>query len=260
MHGSYWQNNYVALKTLVRREVLRFMRIWPQTLLPPIVTTVLYFLIFGTLIGSQISDVKGFSYVEFIAPGLVLMTAINNAYGNVVASFYSARFHGNIEEMLISPMPSYIILTGFIVGGTLRGVVVGILVSIAAMMFSPLAFTNLWGAILVMILTCALFSLAGLINGIYAKSFDGISIIPTFVLLPLTYLGGVFYSVDMLPEFWRNLSLLNPIFYMLNAYRETTIGASDIPFNTSLMIIVGFIIAMTAFCLYLLNKGIGIRR
>ena len=257
--ANYWHNNFIALKTLIRREVLRFMRIWPQTLLPPAVTTILYFVIFGELIGSQIDDIKGFRYVEFIAPGLVLMTALSNAYGNVVSSFYSAKFHRNIEEMLISPMPSYIILAGFVTGGVLRGVTVGIIVTFVAMYFTPLYFTNIWQTIIVMILTCVMFSLAGLINGIYARSFDGISIIPTFVLLPLTYLGGVFYSIDMLPEFWRNISLFNPLFYILNAYRESTLGVSDIPFSTTMIVIIPFITALTLFCLYLLRKGVGIR-
>ena len=259
MKKDYPHNNAVALYTLIYREILRFMRIWPQTLLPPAVTTVLYFVIFGKLIGSRIGAVQGFDYVEFIAPGLVLMSAITNAYGNVVASFYSAKFHGNIEEMLISPMPSYVILAGFVTGGILRGVTVGVIVSITAMFFAPLSFASVWLSLLVLVVTCTLFSVAGLINGIYAKSFDGISIIPTFVLLPLTYLGGVFYSVDILPEFWRQVSLFNPVFYMLNAYRGSTLGVSDVPVAISFAIVFVFLALSSGFALYLLRRGVGIR-
>lgn len=249
----------VALYTLIRREVIRFMRIWPQTLLPAAVTTVLYFVIFGKLIGARVGDIQGFSYIDFIAPGLVMMTALTNAYNNVASSFFSAKFHGNIEEMLISPMPNYIILVGFVIGGILRGLAAGVIVSLIAVFFTPLLFNNIGSSLLVMVITCALFALAGLINGIYTKSFDGISIIPTFVLLPLTYLGGVFFPVDLLSGLWQKVSLLNPLFYIINAYRSSTLGISDVPFIPSVMMILLLVIAATLFSLHLLRKGVGIR-
>ena len=249
----------VALYTLTRREVLRFARIWIQTLLPPAVTTVLYFVIFGKLIGSQIGDVGAHSYIEYIIPGLVLMSVITNAYANVVASFYSSRFHGNIEEMLISPMPAAVILAGFVIGGVLRGLTVGVVVLAVSAFFGHLPFPDAGLAALVLLLTATLFSMAGLVNGVYAKSFDGIAIIPTFVLMPLTYLGGIFYSIEMLPDFWRAVSLLNPIFYMINVFRESALGSSDVGVGVSLAVIVLFLVAFTAFCLYLLERGVSIR-
>ena len=249
----------VALYTLTRREVLRFARIWIQTLLPPAVTTVLYFVIFGELIGSQIGDVGPHRYVEYIIPGLILMSVITNAYANVVASFYSSKFHGNIEEMLISPMPAYVILAGFVIGGVLRGLTVGVVVLAVSLLFGRLPFPDVGLAVLVVVLTATLFSMAGLINGVYAKSFDGISIIPTFLLMPLTYLGGIFYSIEMLPEFWRIVSLLNPIFYMINVFREGTLGGSDIGTGVALVIITAFLVIFTVVCLYLLDRGVGIR-
>ncbi|MDD9807716.1 MAG: ABC transporter permease [Gammaproteobacteria bacterium] len=249
----------VALYTLTRREVLRFARIWIQTMLPPAVTTVLYFVIFGKLIGSQIGPIDGHSYIDYIIPGLILMSVITNAYANVVASFYSSKFHGNIEEMLISPMPAYIILAGFIIGGVLRGLLVGAVVFGVSLFFGHLPYPDIGLTLLMLLMTAALFSMAGLINGVYAKSFDGISIIPTFVLTPLTYLGGIFYSLEMLPDFWRGVSLLNPIFYMINVFREGALGSSDIGAGFAIGITALFLVAFTAICLYLLDRGVGIR-
>ncbi|MBU1192649.1 MAG: ABC transporter permease [Gammaproteobacteria bacterium] len=254
-----FNEKYIALKTIVIREVLRFTRIWIQTVLPPVITTALYFIIFGNLIGSQIGDMGGFRYMDYIVPGLIMMAVITNSYANVVSSFYGSKFQHNIEEMLVSPTPNYLIVSGFVMGGLARGITVGIAVTLISLFFSDLQIHNLWVAGSVVVLTSILFALAGLINGVYAKSFDDISIIPTFVLTPLTYLGGIFYSIDMLPAFWQNASLVNPILYMVNAFRFGILGVSDISLWSSYAIILGFIAALFIFSLYLLNKGHGIR-
>ncbi len=249
----------IAFQTILIREVLRFSRIWIQTILPPVITTALYFLIFGTLIGSQIGDMDGVPYMDYIVPGLIMMAVITNSYANVVSSFYGAKFQHNIEEMLVSPTPNYLILLGFVAGGMARGISVGIAVTLVSLLFSSLQFYHFGVIISVVILTSALFSLAGFINGIYANSFDDISIIPTFVLTPLTYLGGIFYSIHMLPEFWQTLSLGNPILYMVNAFRYGFLGISDISLYASYGIILSVIGFLYGFSLYLLRKGKGIR-
>lgn len=250
---------WVAYYTLLRREVLRFSRIWVQTILPPVITTALYFVIFGRLIGPQIGDMQGFKYIDYIVPGLIMMAVITNSYANVVSSFYSSKFQHNIEEMLVSPTPNYIILLGYVSGGVCRGLSVGIAVTAVSWFFTDLDFTNVAVIVSTVLCTTILFSLAGLINGIYAQSFDDISIIPTFVLTPLTYLGGVFYSIDMLSPFWQNLSHLNPILYMVNTFRYGFLGVSDISLLLSYSIIICFIIILSIFALNLLNKGHGIR-
>lgn len=249
----------VALKTIATREILRFSRIWIQTVLPPVITTALYFVIFGNLIGPRIGKMDGFDYMEFIIPGLIMMAVITNSYANVVSSFYGSKFQRHIEEMIISPTPNYIILIGYVCGGVARGLTVGIAVTVVSLVFHPLNIHSLWVMFSMIILTAILFSLAGLINGVFAKSFDDISIIPTFVLTPLTYLGGIFYSISMLPEFWQHLSLANPILYMVNAFRYGFLGVSDISLMTSYAIIIAFIITLYLFSLYLLRKGHGIR-
>ena len=249
----------VALKTIATKEILRFSRIWIQTVLPPVITTALYFVIFGNLIGPRIGKMDGFDYMEFIIPGLIMMAVITNSYANVVSSFYGSKFQRHIEEMIISPTPDYIILLGFICGGVARGLAVGVAVTMVSLVFHPLNIYSLWIMFSMIILTAILFSLAGLINGVYAKSFDDISIIPTFVLTPLTYLGGIFYSINMLPEFWQQLSLANPILYMVNAFRYGFLGISDISLMTSYVIIIAFIITLYFFSLYLLKNGHGIR-
>jgi len=249
----------IALKAIITKEILRFSRIWIQTVLPPVITTALYFIIFGNLIGPRIGEMDGFGYMEFIIPGLIMMAVITNSYANVVSSFYGSKFQRHIEEMLISPVPNYIILIGYISGGVARGLTVGVAVTVVSLVFHPLNIHSLWVMFSMIILTAILFSLAGLINGVYAKSFDDISIIPTFVLTPLTYLGGIFYSISMLPEFWQQLSLANPILYMVNAFRYGFLGVSDISLLTSYAISIGFIIALYMYSLYLLRKGHGIR-
>ncbi len=254
-----WFKQITAFNTLLIKEVTRFVRIWVQTMLPPAITTVLYFIIFGKLIGSQLGDIDGYSYIDYIVPGLILMAVITNSYANVVSSFFSHKFHRNIEEMIISPMPNYIILVGFIAGGVTRGVIVGVIVYVVSIFFTALPFSSPALALVILLLTAILFSLAGFINGIYARSFDDITIIPSFVLTPLTYLGGIFYSVEMLSPPWRDISLLNPILYMINGFRRGLLGVSDIDPLISITITLVFIVALTLASLHLLNKGTRIK-
>ena len=249
----------VALKTIAVKEYLRFIRIWIQTILPPAISVGLYFIIFGELIGSQINDIDGFKYMDYIVPGLILMSVITNAYANVVSSFFSAKFHRSVEEMLVSPLPNYIILMGFVSGGLARGIIVGITVTLVSMFFSDFQIYSYSVTIAVFVLTSILFALAGFINAAYARSFDDITIIPTFVLTPLTYLGGIFYSIKMLPDFWQSVSLVNPILYMINAFRYGLLGVSDIDLSTAFIIIVGFIVALFYFSLRLLRLGVGLK-
>lgn len=254
-----WREQLIAIKAILWKEVLRFARLWLQTILPPMITTALYFVIFGRLIGSQISDMDGFPYMDYIVPGLILMAVITNSYGNVVASFYSSKFQRNIEEMLVSPLPNYLIMIGFVGGGLARGIAVGGAVTIVSLFFTTIPLHNLWVAISVLVLTSILFSLGGLINAIYATSFDDITVIPTFVLTPLTYLGGVFYTVAMLPPFWQSISLANPILYMVNAFRYGLLGVSDVNLGVAYMAIIGFISVLFWYALSLLNRGYGVR-
>lgn len=219
---------WIAFRTILRKEIKRFTRIWVQTLLPPAITMALYFVIFGKLIGSRIGEMDGFSYIQFVAPGLIMMSVLTNSYSNVVSSFFSAKFQRSIEEILVSPTPNYIILLGYCMGGVARGLAVGVLVTLLSLAFTDLHVHSWTVTIAIVVLTSMLFSLAGFINAVYANSFDDISIIPTFVLTPLTYLGGVFYSIHLLPEFWQGVSQLNPILYMVNAFRYGMLGVSDI--------------------------------
>ncbi|MGB5641363.1 MAG: ABC transporter permease [Sedimenticolaceae bacterium] len=249
----------VAFMTIVTKEILRFARIWVQTLLPPAITMALYFVIFGKLIGSQIGDMEGFHYIDFIVPGLILMSVISNSYANVVSSFYSSKFQHNIEELLIAPLPNFVILAGYVAGGVARGVVVGVVVTAVSMFFTDLQIHSYGISLAVFVLTSILFATAGFINAVYANSFDDISIVPTFVLTPLTYLGGVFYSISMLPEFWQKVSLANPVLYMVNAFRYGLLGFSDISMWQAFAIIFGFIILLGAFAMWLLSRGVGIK-
>jgi ABC-2 type transport system permease protein len=254
-YSDYW----TAFQTILTKEVLRFARIWVQTVLPPAITMALYFIIFGKLIGEQIGDMEGFRYIDFIVPGLILMSVISNSYANVVSSFYSSKFQRHVEELLIAPLPNWVILAGYVAGGVARGLVVGVVVTIVSLFFSDLTIHSYGVTLLVFILTSILFALAGFINAVYANSFDDISIVPTFILTPLTYLGGVFYSITLLPDFWQNISLANPVLYMVNAFRFGLLGVSDIPLWMAFLIIIGFIVALFAFAMYLLNKGVGIK-
>ena len=249
----------VAFLTILRRELRRFMRIWPQTLLPPAITMTLYFAIFGNLIGSRIGQMGGFSYMEYIVPGLIMMSVITNSYSNVASSFFSAKFQHSVQELLVSPTPNWVILIGYVLGGVSRGLLVGVIVTILSLFFTHLVMEHVWITVLVVVLTSILFSLGGFVNAVFAKSFDDISIVPTFILTPLTYLGGVFYSIDLLPDVWQQVSLLNPVLYMVNAFRFGILGVSDINVYWALVIITGFIVALFGYGLYLLNRGQGIR-
>lgn len=248
-----------AFQTIFTKELLRFTRIWLQTILPPVITTVLYYIIFGNLIGSRIGEMDGFSYIDFIVPGLILMAVITNSYSNVVSSFFSSKFQRHVEELIISPVPNWVILAGYVAGGVSRGVLVGIAVTVVSLFFTDIQVQSYGWTLTVFVLTAILFSLAGFINAVYADSFDDITIVPTFILTPLTYLGGVFYSISMLPEFWQQVSLANPILYMVNAFRYGLLGVSDIPIGVALGIVILFIVALSGFSLYLLNRGIGIK-
>ncbi len=249
----------VALQTILIKETLRFLRIWIQTILPPAVTTTLYFIIFGKLIGAQIGPVEGLSYPQYIAPGLIMMAVITNAYSNVVSSFFSAKFQRHIEEMLVSPLPNTIIVLGFVGGGVARGLAVGGVVAAVSLFFADLPWRHPLVTLAVIVLTSVLFALAGLINGIYAKSFDDISVVPTFVLTPLIYLGGIFYSIKMLSPFWQTASLFNPILYMINAFRYGILGVSDIDIRLAFAIILLFVAVLFGYSLWLLRRGTGIR-
>ncbi len=249
----------VALHTILAKEIRRFARIWMQTILPSAITVALYFLIMGKFIGSRIGSVDGYSYIEFIAPGLIMMGIISNSYANSVSSFYSSKFQRHIEEMLVSPMPNYIIIFGFMLGGMARGLIVGVVVTLTALFFARLQIQSIALVVVTSVLTAALFSTAGLINGIFAKSFDDTSIVPTFVLTPLTYLGGIFFSTSMLPDFWQKVSQANPILYMINSFRMGILGVSDVDVTIALSVMIGLLIVLFSASLYLLNKGIGIR-
>ena len=254
-YRRYW----IAYSTILVKEILRFSRIWVQTVLPSTITTALYFVIFGRLIGQRIGPMDGFDYLDFIVPGLVLMAVITNAYSNVVSSFYSSKFSRYVEEFLIAPVPNWVILSGFVSGGVARGLLVGLVVTLVSMFFTDIQIHSYGVTLLVFILTAVLFALAGFINAVYANSFDDISIIPTFVLTPLTYLGGVFYSINLLPAFWQQLSLANPVLYMINAFRYGLLGTSDIPLGMAFTIILGFIAVLTIISLCLLHRGVGVK-
>jgi ABC-2 type transport system permease protein len=253
------RSQWHAFATLVIKEYNRIVRIWIQTILPPAITMTLYFIIFGSLIGSRIGQMGGFDYMQYIAPGLIMMSVITNSYGNVVSSFFGAKFARHIEEMLVSPMPNYLIVLGHVAGGIVRGLLVGGVVTVVALFFTHLEIRHPFIVLSTVVLTAAVFSLGGFINAVFAKKFDDISIVPTFILTPLTYLGGVFYSISLLPEFWQAVSKANPILYMVNAFRYGVLGVSDIPIGTAYAIIGVALLLLYGFALFLLEKGIGIR-
>jgi ABC-2 type transport system permease protein len=254
-----WQLYWVALKSIWVKEINRFTRIWVQTLVPPVITMTLYFVIFGNLIGSRIGDMHGFSYMQFIVPGLIMMAVITNAYSNVASSFFSAKFQRNIEELLVAPVPTHVVIAGYVGGGVARGVCVGILVTAVSLCFVPLQIHAWWVIALTLLLTAVLFSLGGLLNAVFATTFDDISIIPTFVLTPLTYLGGVFYSLSLLPPFWQGLSKLNPIVYMISGFRFGFLGISDVPLPMTMTVLLAFIVVFYGLAWYLIERGRGLR-
>jgi ABC-2 type transport system permease protein len=251
--------NAVAIKTLVRKEVARVLRIWVQTIVPPAITMTLYFIIFGNLIGRRIGTMDGFDYMSYIAPGLIMMSVITNSYGNVVSSFFGAKFARHIEEMLVAPMSNAAIVIGHVSGGLIRGLFIGLLVTVIALFFTRLEVQHPLVTVSIVVLSSIVFSLAGFINAIFAKKFDDISIVPTFVITPLTYLGGVFYSISLLPEFWQNVSKANPILYMVNAFRYGILGRSDIEITHAYMMLVVFVVVLFSACVLLMNRGVGIR-
>lgn len=249
----------VAFTTIVVKEIRRFTRIWPQTLLPPAITMALYFVIFGNLIGSRIGEMGGFSYIDYIVPGLIMMSVITNSYSNVVSSFFSTKFQRSIEELMVAPVSPHVILLGYVFGGVARGLMVGLIVTLCSLFFTRLQVMHIGLTVTVVFLTALVFSLGGFINALFARSFDDISIIPTFVLTPLTYLGGVFYSISLLPPFWQAVSMVNPILHMVNAFRYGILGVSDIGIWVALLMLVLVALALYVFSYRLLVRGTGLR-
>ena len=251
--------NWVGFKTIVRKELTRILRIWGQTIVPPAITMSLYFIIFGQLIGRRIGDMGGFTYMQYIVPGLVIMSVITNSYGNMVSSFFGAKFGKHIEELLISPLPNWVILAGYVTGALCRGLMVGGVVLLISLLFTHLHVTHLLISLAVLLLTAIVFSLAGMVNAIFARKFDDIAIIPTFVLAPMTYLGGVFYSIDLLPPFWKQVSSFNPILYMVNGFRYGILGVSDVSLVQTFGVILTAGLLLFVWCLWLLHRGTGLR-
>jgi ABC-2 type transport system permease protein len=251
---------WIAFRTIFVKEARRFLRIWPQTLLPPAITMTLYFVIFGALIGERIGEMGGFSYMQFVVPGLIMMAVVTNSYSNVVSSFFGAKFNHSVEELLVSPVPSWIILTGYIAGGVSRGLLVALIVTTLSLFFAELTIHNLGLTFGIVLFTSVLFALFGFINAVFANNFDDISIVPTFVLTPLTYLGGVFYSMELLPDFWAGVSRLNPLVYVVNGFRYGVLGVSDVDVRFSFAMLVLFTVSAFAYCLYLLETGKRLRQ
>ncbi len=255
-----WREQYIAFMTILRKEIKRYLRIWTQTLLPSAITMSLYFVIFGTLIGSRIGEMGGFTYMEFVVPGLIMMAIVTNSYSNVVSSFFGAKFNHSVEELLVSPTPNYVILLGFVIGGVSRGLFVALVVTLVSLFFTRLQIHSYLVVLAVVIMTSTLFACAGFINAVFANSFDDISIIPTFVLTPLIYLGGVFYSMDLLPPFWAAVSQLNPLVYVVNAFRYGVLGVSDVSLTFAMSMIAVFAVIAFSICMHLLNRGTRLRQ
>lgn len=250
---------FIAFQSIVRKEMRRFFRIWIQTLLPPIITTTLYFIIFGTLIGQRLGKIYGYQYMDFIAPGLIMLSIINSSYSATVSAFFSAKFQGSIEELLVAPVSNVTILMGYMFSGIIRGVIVGLLVSIVAFRFTHLEIYSFVMIVYIAIISSSIFSLGGIINAIFSKNFDDITIIPTFIITPLTYLGGVFYPLSILPKFWYYISLANPIVYIVSSFRYGFLGITNGHMTHSLFTMAFITIGLFLFALYLLNKGVGLR-
>jgi ABC-2 type transport system permease protein len=257
--ASRLQQNVTGFNTILIREFGRIVRIWGQTLTPPAITATLYFIIFGSLIGRRIGSMGGFDYMQYIAPGLIMMSVITNSYGNVVSSFFGAKFGKYLEELLVSPLPNWLIVAGYVGGGVIRGVLVGVVVTIIALLFTHLVVHNVFVIASAVFLTAIVFSLGGFLNAMFAKNFDQMSFFPTFILTPLTYLGGVFYSITLLPRWAQIPSHANPILYMVNAFRYGFLGVSDVHVGVAYTIMIGFAVGLYAWCVYLMEKGVGIR-
>jgi len=253
------QVNWVGYKTIVRKEVLRILRIWAQTVLPPTITMTLYFVIFGSLIGRRIGQMGGFDYMQFIVPGLIMMSVITSSYGNMVSSFFGAKFGRHIEELLISPLPNWIILAGYVTGAVARGMMVGFMVMVVSLFFTRVEVQHPLIMVSVLLMTSIVFAMAGMVNAIFANKFDDIAIVPMFILTPMTYLGGVFYSINLLPEFWQKISTFNPILYMVNGFRYGILGVSDVEISYAYINIGVFGFLLASACLWLLHRGIGLR-
>jgi ABC-2 type transport system permease protein len=254
-----FKTNLTGFNTIVLREYGRIVRIWGQTILPPAITATLYFLIFGNLIGRRVGDMGGYSYLQFIAPGLIMMQVIGNSYGNVVSSFFGAKFGKHIEELMVSPLPNWLIVCGYMCGGIIRGLMVGGVVTVVALLFTSMHVEHWVIVISAVLLTSIILSLAGMINAVFAKNFDQVTMIPTFVLTPLTYLGGVFYSVNMLPGWAHTLSHSNPILYMVSAFRYGFLGTSDVSVAFAFAMMIGAAAVLFLTCVWLMNKGVGMR-
>jgi ABC-2 type transport system permease protein len=256
---SLARTDVVGFNTIVIREFNRIIRIWGQTIVPPAITATLYFVIFGSLIGGRIGDMGGYTYIQYIAPGLIMMTVITNSYGNVVSSFFGAKFGKHIEELLVSPLPNWLIVGGYVMGGIMRGLIVGAVVTIITLIFTKLHIHSLPVVISAVLLSSIVFALAGMINAVFAKNFDQISFIPTFVLTPLTYLGGVFYTIRLLPDWAQSISHANPILYMVNAFRYGFLGVSDVDVRLAYTIMIGAAVTLYVACVWLLHRGVGTR-
>ena len=256
---SVASRHWIALGTIARREISRILRIWSQTLVPPAITMTLYFLIFGGLIGSRVGEMDGIRYMDFIVPGLVMMSVIQNSYGNISSSFFGAKFGRHVEELLVSPMPDWVILGGYVAGAVLRGLMVGVIVLCIAMLFTTVRIPHPLVTVSTVFLGATIFALAGFINAVFAKKFDDVAIVPVFILTPLTYLGGVFYSVKLLPGWAEAMTHANPIFYMVNAFRYGLLGSSDVSLGVAYALMLLFVLALGALSLWLLRRGTGLR-
>lgn len=252
---------FTSFYTIVRKDVVRIFRIWPQTLLPSVITSALYFLIFGAFLGERIGVIAGVPYINFVIPGLVMLAVVTNSYSNVAMTFFSSKFFArSIDELLVSPTPPWVVIAGFVAGGIVRGILVGLLVLVTSVLFANPTVHNIPIIVLFLLLTSLVFSLAGLVNGIYAKSMDGISIVPTFVLTPLVYLGGVFYTVAALPQFWQTFTILNPIFYLVNGFRFGFLGVADVSLWISVAVLLALAAVLIGVAWYLIRTGLGLKQ
>jgi ABC-2 type transport system permease protein len=252
---------WVSYYTILRKDVIRIFRVWAQTFLPSVITSILYFLIFGAFLGSRIGDVEGVGYVTFVVPGLIMLAVVTNSYSNVAFTFFTGKFFSrNIDEILVSPTPPWLLIAGYISGGVVRGLLVGLLVLIVSLIFAPIGIVHAGVVFAFFLLTSLIFSLAGLINGIYAKTIDGINFVPTFVLTPLVYLGGIFYSIELLPPFWQSVTYLNPIFYLVNGFRYGFLGFSDVSLTLAACVLLLMTAALAVINWYLLKTGLGLKQ